>query len=56
VLCLQGNLERPGQGRGLDFRHLHGFGYVMNRMNLGATGDRRSADLIHATLAAVDGG
>jgi CubicO group peptidase (beta-lactamase class C family) len=32
-----------------------GFGYVMNRMSLGATGDSRSADLIHATLAAVGG-
>ena len=30
-----------------------GLGYVMNRMSLGATGDSRSADLIHATLAAV---
>ncbi len=30
-----------------------GVGYVMNRMSLGATGDSRSADLIHATLAAV---
>lgn len=33
-----------------------GLGYVMNRMNLGATGDNRSADLIHATLTAVRGG
>ena len=33
-----------------------GFGYVMNRMSLGATGDSRSADLIHATLDAVGGG
>jgi CubicO group peptidase (beta-lactamase class C family) len=32
-----------------------GLGYVMNRMSLGATGDSRSADLIHATLAAVGG-
>ncbi len=32
-----------------------GLGYVMNRMSLGATGDNRSADLIHATLAAVAG-
>ena len=30
-----------------------GVGYVMNRMSLGATGDSRSADLIHATLAAI---
>jgi len=30
-----------------------GIGYVMNRMSLGATGDSRSADLIHATLAAI---
>jgi CubicO group peptidase (beta-lactamase class C family) len=30
-----------------------GVGYVMNRMTLGATGDSRSADLIHATLAAA---
>jgi hypothetical protein len=28
----------------------------MNRMSLGATGDSRSADLIHATLDAVGGG
>ncbi len=33
-----------------------GLGYVMNRMSLGATGDSRSADLIHTTLAAVAGG
>jgi len=33
-----------------------GVGYVMNRMSLGATGDSRSADLIHATLEAVGGG
>jgi len=33
-----------------------GLGYVMNRMSLGATGDSRSADLIHATLDAVGGG
>ncbi len=31
-----------------------GVGYVMNRMSLGATGDSRSADLVHATLAAAD--
>jgi CubicO group peptidase (beta-lactamase class C family) len=30
-----------------------GLGYVMNRMSLGATGDNRSADLIHATLSAI---
>jgi len=32
-----------------------GIGYVMNRMSLGATGDSRSADLVHATLAAAGG-
>jgi CubicO group peptidase (beta-lactamase class C family) len=32
-----------------------GVGYVMNRMSLGATGDSRSADLIHATLEAAGG-
>ena len=33
-----------------------GFGYVMNKMNLGLTGDPRTVNLIDATYAALDDG
>ena len=56
--CPDGAIGHLGAGGSLGFadpRERLGFGYVMNRMQLGLTGDARVASLVAATYAALRG-
>ena len=54
--CPEGCFGHPGAGGSLGFADPEaglGFGYVMNRMELGLTGDPRATRLVEASYAAL---
>ncbi len=57
--CPRGAFGHPGAGGSLGFADPElglGFGYAMNRMDLGLTGDPRASDLVEATYACLRSG
>ncbi|MDJ0851653.1 MAG: serine hydrolase domain-containing protein [Myxococcota bacterium] len=57
--CPPGAFGHPGAGGSLGFADPElglGFGYAMNRMDLGLTGDPRASDLVEATYASLRSG
>ncbi len=57
--CPPGAFGHPGAGGSLGFADPAlglGFGYAMNRMDLGLTGDPRASDLVEATYASLRSG
>lgn len=57
--CPAGSFGHVGAGGSLGVAHPAGqwaLGYVMNQMQMGVTGDQRSAGLVDAVSAAVEGG